>query len=170
MKYIICSLLLLSFLFPFGQKSVIPEVIEAQKNSTEGIEGVYLLVSRTTVIVEPKPYKTEVKISTPEWKGIYIFKEGHFSQTIMKEGREYSKFPPYYDDLAYESFAGEYVLTGNKLELSNTISLNQYLIGSSSQIEFKTNGKDLILFETLLPHRESRIKGTITTILQKIEK
>jgi hypothetical protein len=146
-----------------------------QKNSIEmhspQLEGTYELVSETLTLSEPEQL-TEERVSN-EWAGLWLFNDGHFSETTMKKphsiiGRNLTQGPREY---GFEGTAGAYQVEGSNIELSIDLSIYPLAVNKTRVLQFRIeNSNTLILTETFIPGRESKAKGQRVTILRRVKR
>lgn len=134
----------------------------------DALEGVYEFVSDT--IVATKPKKLTQKVTSPQWVGLWLFKDGYFSQTLMKRERQFwlPRFPRNAQELGYKSAAGAYKIQGKILELIPSLRLSPYYIDQSWLLEYRLEGETLTLLETLHANPHDETEGEHTIVLRRI--
>ena len=128
------------------------------------LDGAYELVSETSVLSEPEPRSTVRK--PPDWYGLWLFSDGHFSLTMAMSGewRDPSK-----RHVGYESSAGTYKVEGSKLILRHSFNLSVLDAGGMSHFECRLEGEDLTLTEQLSATVEKLGVGAVTTVLRRVK-
>lgn len=134
----------------------------------KSIEGLYEFVSQEIKIT--KPAKEEFTLSPPEWTGIWQIHDGYYSSVLMMSDR--SKFFECGEarQLGYESFAGNYTITGKIIKFERSYSFHPLYEGKLAFMEYEINKDTLILTETLIPHIEDMRAGTVKIVLKKFDK
>jgi len=160
---IIVSIVLTGYTFLNGQT----ETSKISQSTAQPLDGGYEFVSETTILTKPKPL-IERRLAS-EWSGLWFFKSGRFSQTLMKKRRSYSLFPPTQHELKYESSAGAYNLDGNTVLLTRTLSLHPFGVGRSTTFDYRIEEGTLTLIETMHPYKEDLSEGQRITVLRRIE-
>lgn len=134
------------------------------------IDGVYNLVSETTILSKPKA--TQKSRKSPDWSGLYHFQNGYFSIVLMNQTRKmdwFTKFPKNVEELGFESFAGKYEITGKTLVLKPELALHPFYGSRLRTFEFKTEKENLILTENIYPYPENVSEGQRVLVLHKIK-
>jgi hypothetical protein len=135
--------------------------------TASALEGVYELVSETTTLT--KPEKHTEQLSSDQWFGIWFFQDNHYRQAIMNKRREWPPFPQNFHELGYQSSAGEYEINGGILILRPSVSLHPLELLQSRTVEFRIEGDNLRLIETMTPRMESLAEGQRITLLRKVK-
>lgn len=138
-----------------------------QVRQEQELEGAYEFVSETLELIKPKP-ATE-RSGPPDWMGLWFFKSGHFSQTMMKKGRGFLAYPKSHADVGYESSAGTYTLDGNTIQLEKDLSLHPLSIGRTQTLEYRIEGDTIIFVETMHPYTENVAEAKRTIVLRRIK-
>jgi Lipocalin-like domain len=145
-----------------------------QRNSNQTdsshLEGAYEFISETLTITEPEQ-RTE-ELTSNEWAGLWLFKDGHFSEMIMKRphsevDRSLTQGPREY---GFEGYAGTYKVEGSNVELKNDLSIYPLAVNDTRILQFRLEGNKLTLTEGLTPNRESQARGNRITVLRRIER
>lgn len=139
-----------------------------QVKQEQEVDGTYEFVSETLNLIKPKPV-TERR-SPPSWVGLWFFKNGHFSQTMMKNGRGFLAYPKSHDDVGYESSAGTYAVDGRIIELERDLSLHPLSVGRTTTLEYRFEGDNIIFVEMMHPYTENVAEGKRTIVLRRIAK
>lgn len=130
------------------------------------LEGAYEFVSDTITLSKPKAV-TERRIP-PDWIGMWIFKDGRFSQTLMKQERSWNPFPTNQDELGYQSSTGSYRIDGRHLYLKHEFSLNPHGVSQLTVVEYELRSGMLTLTAKMSPRLEDLSEGEQVTVLRKI--
>lgn len=133
-------------------------------------EGVYEFVTEDTTLT--LPVKRIEKRNTEEWSGLWFFKDGYFSITMMKRRRPLwvsSGFPKDADDMGYESAAGTYLLRGNEIQLKSNLLMSPDSVSRSILMEFRFKADTLTLTQHLHPFPEGMDKGERVTLLRRVK-
>ena len=134
------------------------------------LDGVYEFVSRTTTVTAPQP-STE-QLAAPEWYGLWVFHDGYFSQTRMKNIRPDwtpSQFPSAPEGLGFDGSSGTYAVKGSTLELKYMVNFYPGRVGAIEDLRYLLANDTLTLTWDLIPGTESRATGQRVTVLRKIE-
>lgn len=131
------------------------------------LEGAYEFVSESLELTKPRA--TTERISPPAWTGLWFFQSGHFSQTMMKNGRGYLTYPSSHADVGFESSAGTYAVDGPILRLERDLSLHPLSVGRTITLEYHFEGDKIILLEMMHPYTENVAEGKRTIVLRRIE-
>lgn len=140
-----------------------------QESDNSNVDGVYRFVSDTTTYVLPDR-ATEARDDS-NWKGFWIFKDGYFSKTIVRNERpEWTpeKFPSDARGTGFDGGVGKYNTNGHELTLTYEIT---YYPGMSSEVEyfnFQLKEGLLTLTRAFTPSRESAAKGEQVVVLQRV--
>lgn len=133
---------------------------------TSGLEGQYELVSETTEL--KKPEKRVYKREAPDWKGLWIFEDRHFSYFLRKNDN-----PPFKESKRHEqnqSFSGSYIATGDKVSLKILSSNSSADIGRPVELEYRVEGDLITMKQQLTPYPEDIREGQITILLRKLKR
>jgi len=152
-------------LFKISLVAQVPPV----RSELHKIDGVYELIKHEVRIELPSEATTT--LTDAEWAGLWIFEDGHFSETMMKRKRPFwiDEFPRSPSEMHYVSSAGTFVLDDSYLKLKEAISLYPQYVGRPYFLQFKIDGDMLILTEKWEPHVENRSRGTRIITLRKIQ-
>jgi hypothetical protein len=137
------------------------------ETKSKRIEGVYELVSQETRLTKPSP--KVYALSPPQWKGLWLIQNGHFSSVLSRTERK-GFFDSKERDLGYESFAGIYEVKGNEIVFTQTLSLHPFYEGRPVVMKYTMKNNTLTLTQALHPTVEDLSEGEITIILRKISK
>lgn len=142
------------------------------QNSTPGLtlEGVYRFESETVTLTDPEQATT--RLTTSEWKGLWIFYGGHFSQTMMKIDRTEwtpSHFPNEPQKVGFDGSSGTYSIKGGTIELNYLLSFYPGKIARTETFKYQTEGDRFIFTEELHPGREYKASGERVIILSKLK-
>jgi hypothetical protein len=118
-----------------------------------------------------KPKKLTENLGSSDWVGLWLFKDGYFSQTMMKRQRQFwlPRFPRNAEALGYGSAAGTYKVNANTLELTLSLRLSPHYVGEPWTLEYRLEGETLILTETFHPNPHNDVEGQRTIVLRKIK-
>jgi hypothetical protein len=171
--YLLCvgaSVFILSFCSSSGQFIASLEKRNPNQASAASLEGAFEFVSETITLNEPRP-STEERTSK-EWAGLWLFKDGHFSETVMRRphsviGGSATQGPREY---GFEGSAGTYRIEGNDIELKNDLSIYPLAVNRVRTLQFQLEGDRLTLTERFTPSRESPARGSRVTLLRRIER
>jgi hypothetical protein len=128
---------------------------------------VYEFVSESEVLTEPK--KTAHKRTSPEWNGIWQFQNGYFTSVLMKKRRDTFFNPKKREDYGFESSAGPCEIKENSIRLTQAYTFHPFEAGRSIDMDYRFDGDNLVLTQTLEPTVESFGRGTITTVLRRLK-
>jgi len=136
---------------------------------TSSLEGAYEFVSETTALTKPK--KLTEQHSSSQWVGLWLFTDGHFSQTLMKRERRFwiPRFPRNPEELGYRSVAGTFKIEGRTLNLIPRLRLSPYYIDQPWLLGYRLEGETLTLTETLHPNPHNDSEGQRTIVLRRIK-
>lgn len=138
--------------------------------SPVGINGAYRFVSETTTLERPRRVTTYRK--PPEWQGLFLFTDGFFTVSLTDNSRSgdwLTKFPKNIKEVGYESFAGKYEIKGTTLTLNSELGLHPFWDSRGRIFNFKIEGENLTLTQTLSPYVEDMRKGKRVIILSKLK-
>ena len=166
LKFSISFLILITCFYCFTEKQDKAIGLELTKQEIQ-IEGAYEFISQITELTKPK--QQVINISSPDWKGIWIFHHGYFSQSLMRSGRGFLEFPRTLSEVGYRSFSGEYSFKDNLLQLDSLISLHPLQQQIMFRYKYKLDGEYLVLSERLTPHVEDLSDGYSTITLRKLK-
>jgi hypothetical protein len=134
------------------------------------VDGVYEFVSRTTTVTAPQ--QSTEQLTAPEWYGLWVFHDGYFSQTRMKNIRPDwtpSRFPSEPQGLGFDGSSGTYAVKDGTIELKHMVNFYPGRIGAVEDLTYHFDGDMLTLTLDLLPGPESRATGRRVTVLRKIK-
>lgn len=135
------------------------------QGESSNLEGVYELVSETTEIIAPK--KQANKKAPPDWKGLWIFRKGHFARFLMKVDKPFMKGSKREEE--YQSSGGIYTIEKNTLRLRLQYAYSVYDVERPVDMEFSLEDDTLKLTQKLHSHLEDLREGNITIILRKVK-
>lgn len=162
LKFALVSISLCLGLLQGGGRSGQTQVDDANK-----LNGAYEFVSESVVLTSPEVSKKER--TSGGWSGLWLFQNGHFSQTLMKKGiRDGSCELRKLSALGYESSAGVYTVNGNFVELTMSLNLSTQEQGRPLTLEYKFDGDKLILIRRIHESVHSVNEGTETTVLRRL--
>jgi hypothetical protein len=172
---ITCTGLLLSGCTSYSRQPMAKQSSPTQRegpNEPEdsSIDGVYKFISRTTSLTAPR--QSTEKLTDAEWYGIWIFKNGYFSQTrdkVDRTGWLPGRFPDNPDGIGFDGGSGTFSLNGKTIELKYRTSFYPGRTGIVETLEFRLENNLLILTEEMAPHVESSATGQRVTVLQRIK-
>jgi hypothetical protein len=133
----------------------------------EKLEGTYEFLSDTIKLTKPEA-TTETRLP-PEWIGVWLFQNGRFSQTLMKQKRSWEPFPSNHQELGYQSSTGTYRMDGPHLFLKHEFSLNPNGVSQLTVVEYKLEGDTLTLTTKMRPRIEDLSEGEQITVLRRIK-
>jgi hypothetical protein len=131
------------------------------------LDGAYELISVTTTLT--KPQKSTQRLLPPEWRGMWIFHDGRFSQTLMKQRRSWNPFPTNQEELGYRAGAGTYQIEGNRLRFDYEYNLNPYGISQRVYTDFSLEGDTLSMTDNFSPHLEDLSEGQTVIVLRRLK-
>jgi len=134
------------------------------------IEGVYEFVSRTTTITAPR--RSEERLVAPEWYGLWIFHNGYFSQTRMKNIRPDwtpAQFPSNPQGLGFDGGSGTYVIKGETIELDYHVNFYPGRMSAVEDLKYSLDASTLTLTWTMVPGPEFGSTGERVTVLRRIK-
>lgn len=146
------------------------EIKSKQVTNVIEIDGVYEFVSETVLSLAPE--KIIEKKDNNEWKGLWFFTKGYFSQNIMKIDRSSwmpGNFPLDKAELGFDTISGKYRINEN-----TTIQFNKDLTlfpGNflSESFSYTFESDLLILTQNLSPNTHTTSKGKRIIILKKLK-
>lgn len=113
-----------------------------------GLDGAYEFVSQRSTLTKPISIDDKDTISTPKWRGLWVFKNGYFSSVLMQTQRP--NFLAAEDpELGYESYAGSFTVKGDRLTLFQSLALSPILVGRPVVLQFRQQGNSLVLTQEL---------------------
>lgn len=133
------------------------------------VDGVFEFVSRTTITTAPQ--QSTEQFAAPEWYGLWIFHDGYFSQTRMKNIRPDwtpRQFPSDPQGLGFDGASGTYTVKGGTIELKYMVNFYPGRIGAVEDLKYIFDNNTLTLTRELVPGPESRAAGQRITVLRKI--
>ncbi|MCC6328626.1 MAG: hypothetical protein IT174_08925 [Acidobacteria bacterium] len=138
--------------------------MQTEKRRFGKVDGTYVFISETTV-----PERGERTIREgPEWKGIYIFQDGVYSISLIRESRNddwVAAFPKDYQALGYESEAGIYQVDGTHLKLEPKVSLHPF--GYQAREFILQLDEDGMILKSKTPTHSKRVpSGDIVIVLR----
>jgi hypothetical protein len=136
---------------------------------TSIVDGIYEFVSDSTNITSPEP-RTE-RIATPQWQGLWIFHNGYFSQTLMKNDRTEwtpAHFPDDARKVGFDGAAGRYTVAGDAMKLHYRLSFYPGRTNEDRTLKYRFENDELILTEELIPGREYIAAGQRVTVLRRV--
>lgn len=155
--------LLLVFIFSMGSAAQ----REGNKAAGSHIEGAYELISDNLTVGTLD--KKVIARDRRDWSGIWIFRDGFYSQTTMKKGRSawVSRFPRDGRELGYLSCAGSYTIDGKYLILRETLSLFPESTNRPGHYEYRIDGDTVTLRESWEASVERTMPGERIIVLKK---
>ena len=144
-----------------------PTTQSSQESST--VDGIYEFVSDSTNITSPEP-RTE-RIANPQWQGLWIFHNGYFSQTLMKNDRTEwtpAHFPDDARKVGFDGVAGRYTVDGDAMKLHYRLSFYPGRANEDRTLKYRFENDELILTEELIPGREYIAAGQRVTVLRRV--
>jgi hypothetical protein len=148
----------------FGQQSMV------KQTPSEKIDGVYEFVSEQVDYIKPRKYSA--KITTPEWEGLWIFKEGYYSFNSVKPNRNddwYKQYPISRSEFGYDSAAGTYSIVGDTIMLREHINMDKYMKYRPINYKYVINDKELVLTNHSLPIIERMTEEIVEIRLRRIK-
>jgi hypothetical protein len=133
------------------------------------VDGIYEFVSRTTTITAPR--QSTERLAAPEWYGLWIFRNGYFSQTRMKNIRPDwtpAQFPSNPQGLGFDGSSGTYVIKGDIIELDYRVNFYPGRIGAVEDLKYRFDNDTLTLTWEMLPGPEFGSTGQRVTVLRRI--
>jgi hypothetical protein len=118
------------------------------------------------------PRQSTEQLTDVEWYGIWIFKNGYFSQTREKKDRaEWAPghFPDNPSGVGFDGGSGTFSMRDGTIELKYHTSFYPGRTGTIQTLQVKQENATLILTEQLAPHMESLATGQRVTVLRKVE-
>jgi len=140
---------------------------QASVKGEDKLIGVYDFISETTVL--SKPRKSAFKRISPEWTGTWQFQNGHYTRVLMKGRRDTFFDFKRLEDLGFESFAGPYEFEGARVRLIQKYAVHPFAVDRSALMDFRIDGDNLTLIQTLHPYLEDPREGTITVVLRRLK-
>lgn len=134
------------------------------------LNGVYELVSDTTSITAPE--QSTNRVTANEWKGLWFFQNGYFSQTLMNAERPEwtpARFPTDAKGTGFDGASGTYSLEGGTVELEYRLTFYPGKTYTRDIMLYRLEGDTLTLTKELYPHREDLSEGQRVIILRKIQ-
>ena len=140
----------------------------AKKDATV-FDGTYEFVSEVTDITAPE--KKHEERSVQEWEGIWLFRDGRFSQTMAKRQRldwTPSHFPDDARKLGFDAASGKYKLQGDTVQLDYEITFYPGKAGRREILKYHFEEDTLTMTQELTPSRESAATGQRILVLRKV--
>lgn len=134
------------------------------------LNGVYELVSDTTTVTAPA--QSVSQITSNEWKGLWFFQNGYFSQTLTKKERpEWTPlhFPTDARGTGFDGAAGTYSVEGETVELEYRLAFYPGRAYALDVMSYRLEGDTLTLTKELSPHREDLSEGQRVIVLRRIQ-
>jgi hypothetical protein len=142
--------------------------LEGSTMKTEDLQGVYEFVSDSVVLT--KPQSSTTRRTSPEWVGMWLFLDGRFTQTLMKQKRSWDPFPVNQQELGYQSSTGTYKIDGTHIFLKHEFSLNPRGVSQLTVVDYRLDGGGtLSMTRKMSPQIEDLSEGEQVTILRKIK-
>lgn len=153
-----------------GTPSALLEQRSSRQITSSSLEGAYEFVSETITLTEPRQHSEER--SSSGWAGLWLFKGGHFSESIMRKPHSaidinLAQGPREY---GFEGSAGTYQVERSTLELKNDLSIYPLAVNDVRIFQLRLEGNELTLTEVFMPNRESQAKGNRVLVLRRIER
>ncbi len=139
------------------------------KKDATVLDGTYEFVSEVTDITAPEKRHDERRVQ--EWEGIWLFRDGRFSQTMAKRQRldwTPSHFPDDARKLGFDAASGKYKLQGDTVQLDYDLTFYPGKAGLREILTYHFDGDALTLTQELTPSRESAATGQRTVVLRKV--
>jgi hypothetical protein len=139
------------------------------KKGATVLDGTYEFVSEISEITAPELRHDERK--SQEWEGIWLFRDGRFSQTMAKRQRldwTPSHFPDDARKLGFDAACGRYKLDGNAVQLDYDLTFYPGKAGRREILTCRIDGDKLTMIQELTPTRESAATGQRTIVLRKV--
>lgn len=152
----------------YNNQSLAQSNSAVQKDATV-LDGTYEFVSEITDITAPERRHDERK--SQEWEGIWLFRDGRFSQTMAKRQRldwTPSHFPDDARKLGFDAASGRYKLDGKTVQLDYDLTFYPGKAGRREILTYQFDGDTLTLIQELTPTRESAATGQRTVMLRKV--
>lgn len=152
----------------YNNQSLAQSTSSVQKDATV-LDGTYEFVSEITEITAPERRDDERK--SQEWEGIWLFRDGRFSQTMAKRQRldwTPSHFPDDARKLGFDAASGRYKLDGKTVQLDYDLTFYPGKAGRREILTYQFDGDTLTLIQELTPTRESAATGQQTVVLRKV--
>jgi len=133
------------------------------------LDGTYEFVSDVTDLSTPETKREER--TSKEWSGVWLFRDGHFSQTLAKRQRldwTPSHFPDDPRKLGFDAASGRYKLEGNTVQLDYDLTFYPGKAGRREILTYHFDGNTLTLTQELTLSRESAATGQRTLVLRKV--
>lgn len=133
------------------------------------IDGAYAFVSETLSATAPEA-RVE-KYDSSQWEGLWLFHNGFFSETLMRNDRSiYDRGKAQNPRQAgFIARAGAYQLKDDRVELVENISIFPGAVKTPRTFRYRFDEDSLVLVEELTPHVESLTRGTRTIVLRRIK-
>lgn len=139
------------------------------KSDSSALDGIYEFVSEVTNVTAPS--QRNEQSTAAEWEGLWIFHNGHFSQTFAKKQRTDwtpSHFPNDPRKLGFDAASGVYKIEGNTVQLDYLLTFYPGKAGKREILTYDSDGKTMTLAEELTPTREYAATGQRVLVLRKV--
>lgn len=133
------------------------------------LDGTYEFVSELIDLSAPEAKREER--TAKEWQGVWLFRDGHFSQTFAKRQRldwTPSHFPDDPRKLGFDAASGKYKLQGDTIQLDYDLTFYPGKAGRREILTYHFEGSTLTLTQELTPSIESAATGRRTVVLRKV--
>lgn len=151
-----------------------PNGVEGQEGqkppaTSHTLDGAYAFVSETLSIMAPRA-RAE-KYDSSQWEGLWLFRDGFFSETMMRSNRSiYDRRKALSPRAAgFIARAGEYRIKDDSVDLVDNLSIFPGAVKRSRTFRYRFDEDRLVLVEDLTPHVESLSQGTRTIVLRRVE-
>lgn len=133
------------------------------------IEGVYELLRYETVVTQMGPNKIEpasiTVVTPPEWTGVCIMKDGHYSFFRMRADR---KVPLDYNrELGFDASAGTFRVTRNRILFVESFAINPMYKNRKFSVNYTLRNGILTFDIPLIAMGEELRHGTIRLVFRK---
>lgn len=153
----------------YNNQSLAQPSASAAKKDASVLDGTYEFVSEVTDLTAPEKRRDERR--SQEWEGVWLFRDGYFSQTLAKRQRldwTPSHFPDDPRKLGFDAASGKYKLQGDTVQLDYDLTFYPGKAGRREILTYRFEGNTLTLTQELTPTRESVATGQRTVVLRKV--
>jgi hypothetical protein len=153
----------------YDNQSLAQSSASSVKKGASMLDGTYEFVSEVTDLSAPDERHDERRAQ--DWEGVWLFRDGYFSQTLAQRQRldwTPSHFPDDPRKLGFDAASGKYKLEGNTLQLDYDLTFYPGKAGRREILRYQFDDNTLTLTQELTPTRESAAIGQRTLVLQKV--
>jgi hypothetical protein len=153
----------------YNDQSLAQSSASSVRKDASVLEGTYEFVSDVIELSAPEAKREER--TAKEWDGIWLFRDGRFSQTMAKRQRldwTPAHFPDDPRKLGFDAASGRYKMDGNTVQLDYDLTFYPGKAGRREILTYRFERDMLTLTQQLTPSRESAATGLRTLVLRKV--